>query len=108
MKTYQSIRKAEGLSGKQKKQVVRFAYHSGDGELTTQYISDLLQGGTSDEELRKDCEGLTDGMPKWAEDMGELILAMAMYGMEQEEVLKEVSERLEAVVWQTKSQKPSR
>lgn len=108
IKTYQFIRKSEDLSEYQKKQVMRFAYYSGDEELTTQYISDLIQGEVSDEEIRKDYEDLTDEMPKWAEDFSELILAMAMYSVEQEEAIKEISERLEEVLWQTKFPKPSR
>ena len=108
MITYRSIRCLEELSETQKEQIVRVAYFSGDTELIDQYIADVVGGKKTDEELRKDYEKLTDEMPQWAEDMGKLILAMAMYGIEQEEVLKEVSDRLEAVVWQTKSPKPSR
>lgn len=108
MKTYQSIRKSEEMNEKQIKQVIRFAYNSGDKELTSQYISDLIRGEISDEEIKQDYEELTDDMPKWAEDFGELILTMAMCSVEQEEEIKELNERLEEILWQTKSQKQSR
>ncbi len=108
MKTYQSIRKSEEMSEKQIKQVIRFAYNSGDKELTSQYISDLIRGEIPDEEIKKDYEELTDDMPKWAEDFGELILTMAMCSLEHEEAIKELNERLEEILWQTKSQKQSR
>lgn len=108
MKTYQSIRKSEEMSEKQIKQVIRFAYNSGDKELTSQYISELIRGEIPDEEIKKDYEELTDDMPKWAEDFGELILTMAMCSLEHKEAIKELNERLEEILWQTKSQKQSR
>lgn len=108
MKTYQSIRVSEKLSEYQKKLVVRFAYDSDDEVLTSKLISEMIQGEKTDEELRKEYSKFTDEMPKWAENLSELILTMGMYSIEQEETLKEVNERLEEMLWQTKSQKQSR
>lgn len=108
MKTYQSIRDSEKLSEFQKKLVVRFAYDSDDEVLTSRLISEMIQGEKTDEELRKEYSAFTDEMPKWAENLSELILTMGMYSIEQEETLKEVNERLEEMLWQTKSQKQSR
>lgn len=108
MKTYKSVRDSEKLSEYQKKLVVRFAYDSDDETLTSRLISEMLQGEKSDEELRKEYSAFTDEMPKWAENLSELILTMSMYSIEQEETLKEVNERLEEMLWQTKSQKQSR
>lgn len=108
MKTYQSVRDSEKLSEYQKKLAVRFAYDSGEETLTSKLISEMLQGEKTDEELRKEYSEFTDEMPKWAENLSELILTMGMYSIEQEETLKEVNERLEEMLWQTKSQKQSR
>lgn len=108
MKTYQSVRDSEKLSEYQKKLAVRFAYDSDDETLTSRLISEMLQGEKTDEELRKEYSAFTDEMPKWAENLSELILTMGIYSIEQEETLKEVNERLEEKLWQTKSQKQSR
>lgn len=108
MKTYQSIRDSEKLSEYQKKVVVRFAYDSGEETLTSRLISEMIQEEKSNEELRKEYSVFTDEMPKWAENLSELILTMGIYSIEQEETLKEVNERLEEMLWQTKSQKQSR
>lgn len=108
MKTYQSVRDSEKLSEYQKKLAVRFAYNLGDEVLTSRLISEMFQGEKTDEELRKEYSAFTDEMPKWAENLSELILMMGMYSIEQEEALKEVNERLEEMLWQTKSQKQSR
>ena len=108
MKTYQSIRDSEKLSEYQKKVAVRFAYDSGEKTLTSRLISEMIQEEKSNEELRKEYSVFTDEMPKWAENLSELILTMGIYSIEQEETLKEVNERLEEMLWQTKSQKQSR
>lgn len=108
MKTYQSIRDSEKLSEYQKKLAVQFAYHCGDGELTSKYISDLILEEKNNEELKKEYSDFVDDMPRWAADLGELILTMGMYSVEQEEALKEVNERLEEMLWQMKFQKQSR
>lgn len=68
----------------------------------------MIQEEKSNEELRKEYSVFTDEMPKWAENLSELILTMGIYSIEQEETLKEVNERLEEMLWQTKSQKQSR
>ena len=108
MKTYQSIRDSEKLSEYQKKVAVRFAYDSGEETLKSRLISEMIQEEKSNEELRKEYSVFTDEMPKWAENLSELILTMGIYSIEQEETLKEVNERLEEMLWQTKSQKQSR
>lgn len=108
MKTYQSIRDSEKLSEYQKKVAVRFAYDSGEETLTSRLISEMIQEEKSNEELRKEYSVFTDEMPKWAENLSELILTMGIYSIEQKETLKEVNERLEEMLWQTKSQKQSR
>lgn len=108
MKTYQTVRDSEKLSEYQKKMAVRFAYDSGEEVLTSRLISEMIQGDKANEELRKEYGAFTDEMPKWAENFSELILTMGMYSIEQEETLKEVNERLEEMLWQTKSQKQSR
>lgn len=108
MKTYQSIRDSEKLSEYQKKVAVRFAYDSGEETLTSRLISEMIQEEKSNEELRKEYSVFTDEMPKWAENLSELILTMGIYSIEQEETLKEVNERLEEMLWQTKSQKQYR
>ena len=108
MKTYQSIRDSEKLSEYQKKVAVRFAYDSGEETLTSRLISEMIQEEKSNEELRKEYSVFTEEMPKWAENLSELILTMGIYSIEQEETLKEVNERLEEMLWQTKSQKQSR
>ena len=108
MKTYQSIRDSEKLSEYQKKVAVRFAYDSGEETLTSRLISEMIQEEKSNEELRKEYSVFTDEMPKWAENLSELILTMGIDSIEQEETLKEVNERLEEMLWQTKSQKQSR
>ena len=108
MKIYQSIRVEEDLSEYQKNMAVRFAYDSGEETLTSRLISEMIRGEKTNEELREDYDAFIDKMPKWAENLSELILTMGMYSIEQEETLKEVNERLEEMLWQTKSQKQFR
>lgn len=108
MKTYQSVCNSKELNEYQKKLAVCFAYNSGDETLTSRYISEMVRGEKSDEELRKEYGAFVEEIPKWAQNFSELILTMGMYSIRQEEALKEVNERLEEMLWQTKSQKQSR
>lgn len=84
------------LSEEDKQSVMQFVYKTGDEELTSMYINDLLEAAEEKPVLHEKYEAILDEKPKWINHVENLLVAIELYRIEEEKAIKKLTQILGA------------
>ena len=88
--------KKDIISETDKEFVLWFAFATGDDELTSKLIDELIKQDCDKQIIRQKYKTLAGDQPDWIRKIEELLVALELYRMQEKKTLKNLTEILEA------------